>query len=133
MEKMAVVKKLKLSELADEVEVSIEESSNVYTVAELKHEILELGEPHHESPNWYTITRKRWKPNAMYMIETYIEREYDEMYEDWDNRALDCVTNEVIDKIQTILDEAFKDDYATTYWTYEDRLEIDIKPPYATA
>lgn len=133
MEKIQVVKKLKLSELADDVEVSIEESSTVYTVAELKREILELGEPHHESPNWFTITRKRWNPSAMQMVESYIEREYDEMYEDWDNRAMDCMTDEVISKIQSILDEAFKGDYATVYWTYEDRVEIDIQPKITTA
>ncbi|HAM79579.1 MAG TPA: hypothetical protein DCO80_02065 [Ornithinibacillus sp.] len=126
---MQVVKRLKLSELADDVEVSIEESSTVYTVAELKHEILEIGEPHHESSNWYTITRKRWKPNAMHMVENYIEREYDEMYEDWDSRAMDCLTDEVVSKIQSILDKAFEGDYATLYWTCEDRVEIDIQPP----
>ena len=122
------MKQLKLSELHDDIELSIEESTTVYTVAELKWEITELGEPHHESSNWYTIKRERWNPNARYMIDSYIENEQDSMYEDWDERAMDCVTDEVVSKIQAILDEAFKGDYATAYWTYEEPVEIDVFP-----
>lgn len=120
--------KLKLSQLADDIEISIEESHTVYTVAELKHEIIELGEAHHESSNWYTIKRQRWSPDARYMLERYIEDVYDEMYEDWDERANDCITDEVVKKIQEILDEAFKGDSVAVYWTYEQPVEIDIYP-----
>lgn len=122
------MEKLKLSELSDEVEVSIEESHIVYTVAELKSEIINLGEPHHESSNWYTIDRKRWLPSASHMVDNYIQSEYDDMYENWDERAMDCLSDEVIEKIQKILDEAFKGDHATVYWTYEKQVEIDIFP-----
>jgi hypothetical protein len=123
------MEKLKLSNLDDDVEVSIEESNTVYTVAELKREIIELGEPHHESSNWYTIKRKKWTPDAQSMVERYIESEYADMYEDWDERAWDCVvSNSTIKKIQDILEETFKSDYATSYWTYEKPIEIDIFP-----
>jgi hypothetical protein len=128
LEKLNVVRKLKLSELNDDVEVSIEESSTIYTVGELKREILELGEEHHLSDNWYTVNRQKWNPSASSMIEGYIEREYDDMYEDWDERANDCFTDELVSKIQSILDEAFKSDYATVYWTCENRVEIDVFP-----
>jgi hypothetical protein len=121
--------KLKLSELPDDVEVSVEESHTVYTVAELKREITELGEPHHESSNWYTIKRQRWQPSAKSMIEHYIECIYDEMYEDWDERAWECIKPEQIERIQAVLDEAFDSDYATAYWTYDKPVEIDIFPP----
>lgn len=120
--------KLKLSELPDEVEVSREGSDTVYTVAELKREILELGEPHHEYSDWCTIERKRWSPEAYSMIESYIENEYCNMYDGWNERALDCITDEVINKIQAILDEAFEGDYATAYWEYDKPVEIDVFP-----
>lgn len=120
--------KLKLSKLSDDIEVSAKESHIVYTVAELKREILELGEPHHETSNWYTIERKRWSPDAYSMVESYIENEYCNMYDGWNERAMDCITDEVVDKIQAILNEAFKGDYATAYWEYDKPVEIDVFP-----
>lgn len=120
--------KLKLSELPDDVEVSSIESSTVYTVAEVKQEIIDLGEPHHESPNWYTVKRKRWSADAKWMIESYIDSEYDNMYEDWDERAKDCITDDVINQIQAILDEAFKGDSVAVYWDYDNFVEIDVFP-----
>lgn len=123
-------KKLKLSELADDVELSVEETSTVYTVAELKREILELGESHHNTPNWCTVVRQRWLPSANNMLDTYIENEHQDLYEDWDERAWDIVVEHDLEKkIQSLLDEAFKDDFATSYWTYDKPVEIDIYPP----
>lgn len=118
----------KLSELSNEIELCVEESNVVYTVAELKREIVELGESHHETDNWFIIKKKKWKPNAVRMVEKYIENEYDDMYEDWDERAMDCMTDEYMNKIQEILNEAFKDKDATVYWSYEEPIEIDIFP-----
>lgn len=122
------MKMMKLSQLADDVEISVEESHLTYTVAELKREILDLGEPHHETSNWCVIKRQKWSPNANYMVESYIELEAQEMYEDWDERAMDCMTDEVIEEIQAILEKAFNSDHATAYWTYENPVEIDIFP-----
>lgn len=121
-------KSVRLSELEDHIEISIEEDSEVLTVKDLKRHITELGEEGHEYSNWYVIERKRWKPNAQYMLETYIEQEYDNMYEDWDSRAMDCLTKDVVDKMQALLDEAFKGDSATEYWSYEMPVEIDVFP-----
>ncbi|MED3839760.1 Uncharacterised protein [Niallia circulans] len=100
------MKMMKLSQLADDVEISVEESHLTYTVAELKREILDLGEPHHETSNWCVIKRQKWSPNANYMVESYIELEAQEMYEDWDERAMDCMTDEVIEEIQAILEKS---------------------------
>lgn len=122
------MKMMKLSQLADDVEISVEESHFTYTVAELKREILDLGEPHHETSNWCVIKRQKWSPNANYMVESYIELEAQEMYEDWDERAMDCMTDEVIEEIQATLEIAFNSDHATAYWTYENPVEIDIFP-----
>lgn len=123
-----MVTTLKLSELPNETELSVEESNITYTVGELKREILELGEPHHELNNWYTIKKRKWKPNAHLMVERYIDNEFEDMYEDWDERAMECLNETVIENIQQLLDEAFKGDHATVYWTHEEPVEIDIFP-----
>lgn len=119
---------LKLSELEDDVKIGREEHNEFYTVAELKREIIEFGEPCHEHTNWYTIKMHRWKPSAECMIEDYIENQYQDMYEDWDDRANDCITEDIMKRLQTILDEAFSGDHATVYWTFEQPVEIDIYP-----
>jgi hypothetical protein len=129
---MGGIKMLKLSELPDDVEIGQEEVNCKYTVAELKREIMELGEPHHESAKWFTIKLHRWKPDAEGMLDRYFENENDEMYEGWDDRAKDCVTEDVVDKIQALLDECFKSDHATVYWTFEKEVEIDLRPHQAS-
>ncbi|MDP4084693.1 MAG: hypothetical protein Q8934_08780 [Bacillota bacterium] len=122
------MEKLKLSQLSDNVEVSIEESSTVYTVAKLKREIIELGEPHHESSNWYTVVRRKWEPSAESMIDTYLENESCDLYEDFNSVAMDEMPKEAIEKIQSILDEVFKNNSVCDYWTYDKPVEIDIFP-----
>lgn len=117
---------LKLSNLPHHIEVGNEETHDIYMVAELIDEIRD-GEASPEG-NWFVIKRRRWEPNASTMIERYLDAEQDEMYEDWDERANDCFTKEVVEKIQEVLNHAFRGDYATSYWTYEQRVEIDIFP-----
>lgn len=121
------MKELKLSQLADDIELAAEGSS-VYTVEELKREILEFGEPHHELDNWSTVKKKKWKPDAQWMIQCYIENEHNQMYESWDEVAMNCVSNVLVQNIQTLLDEAFDDSSVKTYWTYDKPVEIDIFP-----
>lgn len=118
--------RVKLSELPDTTELSIEESSTTYTAAELKHEIINLGEPHHESSNWYTIKPASWIPDAESMIDRMIDDTYDEMYENWDEKARDCVDKETVEKIQVLLTEMFAS--ARDYWEYDKPVEIDIFP-----
>ena len=119
---------LKLSELDDAAELGREDQNTIYTVADLKREIIELGEPHHLYDDWYTVIPQKWRPDAKYMLESYIENEYQEMYEDWDERAMDCITDEVARQIQAILDKAFSSGHATDYWTFDKKVEIDIIP-----
>ncbi|GEM04135.1 hypothetical protein HMI01_11230 [Halolactibacillus miurensis] len=122
------MKKLKLSELDDDVEIGIDGAQSVQTVAELKQEINLYGAPIHDSDEWFVLIRRRWNPNAQTMLEYYIDNEEGDMYEDWYEQAWDCISDGVIEKIQTILDEAFSGDYATAYWTYENPVEIDVFP-----
>jgi hypothetical protein len=60
--------KLKLSELPDNDKVSIEVSHTKYTVSELKREILELREPHHESRGWVIVTEPKWRPGYLRVV-----------------------------------------------------------------
>ncbi|MCC2528214.1 hypothetical protein LKL24_12390 [Bacillus halotolerans] len=122
------MKKLKLSELPDQTEIGIEDSNTISTVEEVKSGIQRYGEPHHLNGDWYTVKRRKWRPDANRMIDVYIENELDDMYENWDEHAWDCLPDDVVCKIQLILNEAFKGDRATSYWTYEQPVEIDVYP-----
>lgn len=122
------MEKIKLSEMNDEIEVSIEESSVVYTVGELKKEILEMGEEHHLSSNWYTVIKRKWKPSAEDMADRYLDNESDELYEDFYSAAMSELSNGAIEKIQHILDGVFGNNTVSDYWTYETPVEIDVSP-----
>jgi hypothetical protein len=119
---------VKLSELPNETLVSYEDARYTLTVEELRVRIASGEES--ENHAWYVATEKRWMPDAEYMLERYIENEYDEMYEDWDERAMDCLKDEHYTRIQAILDEAFKEDHATKYWLL-DGAEVEIDIPVA--
>src|SRR6185312_8556812 len=121
------MEELKLSELAEDVELAKEETSSIFTVAELKHEILNFGDEDHFIGQWFTVEKKKWKPDAQWMIQCYIENEHDQMYEDWDEVAMDCVSDVLVQNIQTLLDEAF-DTSARTYCEWDKPVEIDILP-----
>ncbi|MCA1066091.1 hypothetical protein QTG56_25625 (plasmid) [Rossellomorea sp. AcN35-11] len=120
--------KLKLSELEDDVEVAVEDSHTVYTVAELKKEIIEMGEESHLSNNWYTIKKRRWEPDAGTMVENYLENESCDLYEDFYSVSMDEMEKGAIERIQSILDETFKSKSICSYWTYEKPVEIDVLP-----
>lgn len=115
--------KVKLSELSDETIVSFEEAGYTLTVAELKEELSKDDEAAERT--WYVVEAQTWQPDAQFMLENYIESEYQEMYEDWDERAMDCITDDVKAKIQAVLDEAFKDPSVKNYWTLEKEIELD--------
>lgn len=114
-----------LSQLPNETEISIEESNEVITAAELRKELLTDGDLRRANANWYTIKRMIWKPDARTMITDYIDQQCDEMYEDWDEHALGCIKKEHIQKLQAVLDDAFTSEEITDYWIYEKEIMID--------
>lgn len=115
---------VKLSSLPADTLVSYEDARYTLTAAELIEKVTE-GE-YGEWLTWYVATEKRWQPNAKYMLERYIENEYDELYEEWDEKAFDCLNQDHYDRIQAVLDEAFKGDSATVYWVLDGPVvEID--------
>ncbi len=104
-----------LSEIPEDTMLSYEDSHETLTAAELRQKIAD-GEVKPLDHTWIVADPKVWKPDAKYMIGQYIENEYQDMYEDWDERANDCIEPEHLAKLQVVLDEIFKDDYATKYW-----------------
>lgn len=115
------IEKIKLKDLDDNQLVSYPDAHYVITVLELKELFDGLT---YEDKEWYTVESRIWNPDANYMIESYIENEYQELYEDWDVRANDCITDEAVKKIQEILDEIFNDVSVKNYWSLEKKIEI---------
>lgn len=116
---------IRLSQLPNETEISIEESNEVITAAELRQEFLTDGDLRRVNANWYTIKRMNWKPDARAMITNYIDQECDEMYEDWDEHALGCIKKEHLQKLQAVLEDAFTSENVTDYWVYEKEVIVD--------
>ncbi|WFA86486.1 hypothetical protein [Paenibacillus amylolyticus] len=122
--------KVKLSQLSADTLLSYEDAREAITVSEL---IDRFDRWKGIDFTWHVVTEMRWQPSAARMIERYIESEYDDMYEDWDDRANDCLKQEYIDRIQTVLDEAFKGEYATKYWVLDGpEVVIDGLPGYTS-
>lgn len=115
---------VKLSELPNETLVSYEDAHFSLTAEELR-QCVANGEHEGRNEVWIVGVEKRWKPDAKWMLESYIENEYDQMYEDWDDRANDCIKKEHIERIQAVLDEAFSGDSATVYWLLDGSV-VDI-------
>ncbi|MGG0667881.1 hypothetical protein ABE073_05045 [Lederbergia citrisecunda] len=120
------MEELKLSQLADDVEISNDGTLRIWTVEELKSEITQFRDE--QTGQWFTVKRKKWQPCAQSMIEDYIDNQSDQMYEDWNERAMDCISDVLVENIQTLLDEAFNGDDATVYWEWDKPIEIDIFP-----
>jgi hypothetical protein len=118
---------VRLSELDSETIVSYEDAHYTLTVAELRERVA-VGD-YRGGVTWYVANPHCWSPTAKQMVEQYIENEYDNgMYEGWDERAFDCMKSEHYDRIQAVLDEAFKGDHATKYWML-DGAEVEIDVP----
>ncbi|MGG3504699.1 hypothetical protein ABES58_04360 [Paenibacillus lautus] len=118
---------VKLSELPADTQLSYEDAPYTISANDLIEKIGD-GEDLLEH-TWYVAVEKRWKPDAKYMLDQYIENEYHVMYEDWDKRAKDCLKQEHYDRIQVVLDEAFKGDHATKYWMLDGpEVIIDFLP-----
>lgn len=108
---------VKLSELDPESFLLI----NGGSVRETKHLVEELRNGDievNDVGSIYTAKVKLWEPSAKRMVETYIDQQQDEMYEDFDIRAFDCFTEDDLGKIQDIIDAVFARDKGieTCYW-----------------
>ena len=114
------MEKIKLSSLEDEVLVLHVDYLTPISAQELR-DLLKEGEASTEE--WYVTEKRKWTPDARYMLNTYIENEADAMYEDWEDNAFACVNKEWVYKIDDILEKMF-DESTRTY--YVGTQEIDV-------
>ncbi|MFD1990074.1 hypothetical protein ACFSGI_08895 [Paenibacillus nicotianae] len=105
---------VKLSELSEETILSYVDANYTLTVSELRKQTKEDNSLINQK--WYVAIEARWHPSAKEMIDVYVDQQYQDMYEDWDERAYDCLKQEHYDRLQAVLDEAFKSGHATEYW-----------------
>lgn len=114
---------IKLSELKNDV-IVMDENLNTYTVEEVKNDLQHFKD---ENKKLYTTTEYHAHIEARGMLEDAIECEYcNEMYEDWDERILDDITDDDVEKIQDILDEILsRNKEQNTSYFQDKEIEID--------
>jgi len=108
----------KLSELNDKTNVIREYTEGVYTAWDIRDDLQDFQK---EGIRFYTVKEYQASINARDMIETAIEYEYDNMYEDWDEKILESITEKDIKKLQDILDNILIGEIS-----YIQDIEIDI-------
>lgn len=115
------MEKIKLSSLEDEALVlHVDYYFTLISAQELR-DMLKEGEVTTEE--WYIAEKRKWVPDARYMLDSYIENEADAMYEGWEDNAFACVNKEWVHKIDAILEKMF-DESTRTY--YVGTQEIDV-------
>lgn len=113
---------IKLSELDKDTKVMYGES--VYTVEEVRNDLGYFT--NNEDRKLYTTREYHANIDARKMLETAIQNEYDNMYEDWFECIIGDIKDEDIEKIQAILDDIFSRNKGQNIAYYEDEeIEID--------
>lgn len=114
---------IKLSELKDDA-IVIDENLSVYAVEEVKNDLQYFKD---KNKKLYTTTEYHAGIDARDMVESAIEREYDNMYEDWDEKILDDITDEDVQRIQDVLDEILNRNKQQNISYFQDKeIEIDL-------
>lgn len=109
---------IKLSELKDEI-VLMDENSRCYTVKEAKNDLSING-------NFYVTTEYQASVDARDVLETAIENEYGNMYEDWNELVLDDITDEDVERIQAVLDDIFnRNKEQNTAYYQDEKVDMD--------
>jgi len=114
---------IKLSELKDDVKV-MDENLNVYDIEEVRNDLRYFKD---KSKKLYTITQYHAQINARDMLESAIENEYQNMYEDWDENILGDITDEDVGRIQAVITTILlrsKDQNIAYY--QDEEIKIDI-------
>lgn len=110
---------VKLSELKNDEMLLIGEN---YVISK-EDFIKEIHE--HTDKEVYTTREYRASINAKYMLESAIECEADNMYEDWETDVWEDITKEDINELQMIIDRILSGSRNICYIAYK-RVEIDI-------
>lgn len=112
----------KLSELKDK-DILVTEGGTVLS----KEDLLEDLE-FYKGGKVYTTTMYKAHIDAMYMLDSAFECEYQEMYEDWYESVMEDITEDDIKDIQTILDKILERNKERNICYREDEeVEIDMK------
>ncbi|MGY5237904.1 GTP-binding protein [Clostridium tertium] len=112
---------IKLSELKDNEMLLIDDDYNSIMSKEDYLEDLES----YKGYEVYTTTEYRANINAKYMLESAIECEADNMYEDWETDIWDDINEEDIEKLQKIVNRILSGNRNISYIANK-RVEIDI-------
>lgn len=110
---------VKLSELKDDEMLLVGEN----LVISKEDFVKETKE--HIDKEVYTTKEYRASINAKYMLESAIECEADNMYEDWETDIWDDITEEDINELQRIVDRILSGSRNISYIA-DKRVEIDI-------
>jgi len=97
---------IKLSKLKDDTKV-VDESLNLVYVKDVKEDLQYFKDA---GKKLYTTTEYQASLDARDILESAIENENDNMYEDWDEGILVDIIDEDIAKIQTVLDDILSRD-----------------------
>lgn len=110
---------IKLSELKDDEMLLVGEN---YVISK-EDFIKEIKE--HIGTEVYTTTEYRASIDAKYMLESAIECEADNMYEDWETDIWDDINKEDINELQRIINRILSGSRNVCYIA-DKRVEIDI-------
>ena len=114
---------IKLSELENDVIVIGDDLDSVYTIKDIKDDLQDWQD---EGIKFYIAKEYHANIDARSMLESAIDSEYEhEMYEDWDEKIWEDITEEDIEKIQVILDDIFSRGKDKNI-SYREGEEIDI-------
>lgn len=111
----------KLSEL-DGNEMVIH-GENVMTVDELKKDIIDWSKEDYEK-TIYLAVEERLTPSAVDMLNEYLERIYEDKFEDSYDTVENDMTDELINKLQSVLDEEF---HGSMWYEYGEKIQVDVK------
>lgn len=115
---------MKLSKLKDEQKV-IDENSNIYTVEEVKEDLKYFKD---KEKRLYTTTEYHASVDAASFIDAVFDCIYENgMYEDWDQKIKEDVTEDDVKKIQLVFDEILSRNKSQNIAYYQDAsIEVDI-------
>lgn len=113
----------KLSELKDEDMIIV----NGYDVVSKEDFLNDFEFYKNKANRVYTTTQYKANVNAEYMLEDALEREYNNMYEDWFDHILNDVTEEDVKDLQKVVDRILARSKPTNICYLEDeKVEIDL-------
>jgi len=116
------MEKVKISTLSKDTIILVDGNSSIYTVEDVLNDL-----DYFKEREIYTTTPHHASFNAESIIETAIEDEGDNMYEDWDERIREDYTDEDIVDLQKVFDRILgKNPSQNINYESDKEIEIDI-------